>query len=158
MHSSIRPRPLLLGVLTVTVLLGGGAGPKPPEVPAEIVISVSPETVAPGEKVRVSLRLEPIKGVKINRYPMIKLQVPAREGLVDEAEVTLGNSTPPPPEKMNTNYFEKVDPLELTLPVAAAAARGTFELEGKLTYYYCMPASGFCAPKRAAVKIPVVVR
>jgi len=96
--------------------------------------------------------------VKINRYPKIKLQVPAQEGLVRQSEAAVGNDRPPPPDKSQSNYFDEIEPLRLSLGIEESAAKGDHEIEGKLVYYFCVPASGFCAPKRVAVKIPVAVR
>jgi len=132
--------------------------PKPPAKPAHIKISVTPESVEPGQIARVHLDLAPIEGIKLNRYPKVKLQVAGLEGLVGEGEAAVGNDSPPPPDKMKTNYFDAFDGLDLDLTVDDGARSGRHEVEGKLTYYYCMPASGFCAPKRVPVKIPLVVR
>ena len=54
---------------------------KPPEKPAKITVSVAPESVAPGAQAVVTLTIDPISGVKINRYPQIKLTVPDQQGL-----------------------------------------------------------------------------
>ena len=142
-------------------LLAAGAVAGQPEIPAkpaDIDIDVAPGTVAPGGQVEVTVTLDPIEGVKINRYPKIKLEVPAREGLVLANQAAMGSSTPPPPEKLLENYFEQVDPLKLTLTLDESAPAGRHELDGKLTYNYCVPAKGFCVPARVPVKIPVTVR
>ena len=130
---------------------------KPLKNPARIEIDVSPDPVAAGGSAEVTVRIRPIDGVKVNRYPKIKLEVPAREGLVAEARTEIGNDTPPPPDKMDTNYFKSVDPLELTLAVDADAPGGRHAVEAKLTYFYCVLASGFCAPHRTSISIPVAV-
>jgi hypothetical protein len=59
---------------------------------------------------------------------------------------------------MDKNYFKTVDPLALLLSIDPAAETGTHELEAKLTYFYCVSASGFCAPKTVPVKFAVNVR
>jgi hypothetical protein len=138
--------------------MAAAASPKPPAKPAHIKISVSPEPVAPGQAVRVHLDLAPIEGVKLNRYPKVKLEVAGLEGLIGEGEAAVGNDSPPPPDKMKTNYFDGFDGLDLDLTVDDGARSGRHQIEGKLTYYYCMPASGFCAPKRVPVTIPLDVR
>jgi hypothetical protein len=57
------------------------------------------------------------------------------------------------------NYFATVDPIELDLVVDAGAAPGAHQVEGKLTYFYCVTKGGyFCAPKRVSVAIPLRVR
>jgi hypothetical protein len=139
--------------------LAAVAGPtKPPAEPAKIHIEVSPEEVAPGGRATVTLQLHPIDGIKINRYPKIKLVIPDQPLLGSPSELQIGNDAPPPPESADDNYFKTVDPLELNLQIDDDASAGKHEIEGKLTYFYCVIASGFCAPARVPVKIPVVIR
>jgi hypothetical protein len=130
---------------------------KPPEKPAEITVEVAPAVVAPGGQAEVTLRLDPIDGIKIARYPQIKLKVPAEDGFVDEALATIGSKTPPPPDKLATNYWKTVDPVVLTLTLDDAASIGSHEVDAKLTYYYGV-SGNFCAPKRVPIKIPIAVR
>jgi len=155
-HLYLRRTLILLGsaLLAVAPLLAA----KPLAKPAEIEIEVAPSTIAAGDEAQITLQLEPIDGVKINRYPKITLVIGEAEGLHGASRAELGNSTPPPPDKMDTNYFKTVDPLKLTLPFAGAAPAGRHEIAGKLTYFYCVTASGFCAPKRVDVTIPVEIR
>ncbi len=152
-----------LGQIITSLLIGTGfavalAAPKPPEVPARLSVSVAPSAVAPGDRARITVRLDPIDGVQINRYPQITLKVPARDGLVPATEIAVGNSAPPAPGTAETNYFDIVDPLEIDLQVEPSAPRGKHTLSAKLTYFYCVKASGFCAPKKTSVEIPLQVR
>jgi len=130
----------------------------PPAEPARIEIAVAPESVAPGGQAEVTLRLTAKDGIRINRYPKIKLVVPKAPALAGEAEVSLGNDGPPPAGKIEANYFDAIDPLLLKLDIDSKARSGLHEIEGKLVYYYCVKASGFCAPARRDVKIPIRVR
>ncbi len=130
--------------------------PKPPENPAKITVSVAPESVAPGGQAEVTLTIEPISGIKINRYPQIKLQVPDQQGVVGEAEVAIGSKTPLPLDDQGSNFWKKVDPVNLTLTVDADATSGEHEVEAKLTYYYCL-SDNFCAPKRVPLTIALDV-
>jgi hypothetical protein len=130
---------------------------EPPAVPASFEIQVDPASVTPGSQTRVSVRLSPADGVKINRYPRIRLAVEAQDGLVGAAEGSVGNDKAPPPGQMESNYFKHVDPVELTLTIDPAATRGTHEIPAKLTYFYCVAASGFCAPKTVPVEIALAV-
>lgn len=148
---------LLSPVLLIPALAALAAQPKPPQNPARIEVRVSPEPTSPGDQVEVSVRLDPLDGIKINRYPKIQLSVPATEGLVAAAEVSVGNDAPPPPDRLEANYFKTVDPLILTLNVDPAARAGDHSIEGKLRYFYCVIESGFCAPARVALKIPISV-
>jgi hypothetical protein len=129
------------------------------EAPTKVTVAVSPEVVAAGSDTSVTVRLDPKPGIKMNKYPKIKLQIPAVPGLVDAAEQTLGNSAPPAADKLDENYFHGgVDPLTITLHLNAQAAKGRHEIRAKLSYFYCVAASGYCAPAKTELTIPVTVR
>lgn len=140
------------------------AGPSPgrtdpSDTPVKVVISVSPDAVAAGAEAAVTVKLEPKSGIKLNRYPKIKLQIPAAEGLASAAEGSMGNPGPPPPDKLEANYYHgTVDPLVVKVHLEASASKGRHELAGKLSYFYCVAASGYCAPAKVDVSIPVTVR
>ena len=85
----------------------------PPAEPARVTISVSPESVSAGGQAEITLKLAPKSGIRINRYPKIKLTVPEVEGVVQSAEATLGNPKPPPIDNPESNYFKAPEPLEL---------------------------------------------
>lgn len=153
--------PILLALASPSAGAGAGATRPPgaPEEPVRFSLSVSPGAVAPGAQARVKIQLEPAPGVKVNRYPRVRLQVPERKGLIAAGEASVGSDAPPPPDDLasGANYFTKVDPVELTLDVDASAPRGAHQIEGKLLYHYCV-GSSFCAPARIAVKIPLTIR
>jgi hypothetical protein len=154
-HRNARKSLCLILMLGLACL---AAANRPPAEPAKIEVAVAPKTVDPGGEARVTLRVVPKDGVKINRYPKIKLTVQEVEGLVLPAEATLGNPKPPPVDDPESNYFDKPEPLELDLQVSPSAPSGRRKIEGQVKYFYCVAASGFCAPAKAEVKIPVTVR
>jgi len=144
--------------LVVFAADGAAAGnPKPPAVPAHVQVEVDPVVVAPGSEATVSLQLSPVDGVKINRYPRVRLKVPQTDGLVAAVEGSVGNDKAPPPGQMEKNYFKTVDPVRVTLSIDADAPDGVHEIPAKLTYFYCVTASGFCAPKTVPVGITLRV-
>ena len=155
------PHPsLVIAILAVSV---GGAVPDghsvASEAPVKIAVLVSPAAVAAGSDTSVTVRLDPRPGIKMNKYPKIKLQVPAIPGLVDAAERSLGNSAPPPADQLDSNYFHGgVDPLTVKLHLDAQATKGPHEIRAKLSYFYCVAASGYCAPAKTEVTIPLPVR
>ncbi len=124
----------------------------------KVSVGVAPPTVAAGSEAEVTLTLTVNPGFKLNRYPKVKLVVPAVDGLVAAGEVTSGSDAPPPPDKLETNYFKSVDPLRLRLSVASSAPKGRHDVDAKLSYFYCVAASGYCAPARIPLKIPITVR
>lgn len=162
MRNMVRRLSLAAAAAVLAVAVPGtfpvGAGsPKPPENPATLDVGVDPPAVPPGAETRVTVRVTPADGIKINRYPKMKLTVAGRDGLVGPAEVAVGNEAPPPPDRLDSNYYEVVDPLELTLRVDPAAAGGEHRVPAEVRYFYCVVRSGFCAPKRASIEIPLRV-
>ncbi len=153
----------IFGLLAIfaasSIALGGPPAPSPKDAPVSVAVSVSPGAVASGSDASVVVKLEPKAGIKLNKYPKIKLQVPAVAGLVAAAEESLGNPGPPPPDQLDANYFHgAVDPLKLTLHTERGASKGTHDVPAKLSYFYCVAASGYCAPAKADVTIPITVR
>ena len=70
----------------------------------------------------------------------------------------MGNPKPPPVEDPESNYFKKPEPVELELTLSSDAPSGPQKIEGKIKYFYCVVSSGYCAPARAELTIPVNVR
>jgi hypothetical protein len=146
-------------ILTIVPAAAGESGSAPSEAPIRVSVAVSPEAVSPGSDASVTVKLAPKPGIKMNKYPKIKLQIPAVAGLVDAAEQSLGNPAPPPADQLETNYFhDGVDPLTLTLHLDKGAAKGPHEIRAKLSYFYCVAASGYCAPAKTDLTIPVTIR
>ena len=151
-----------LATLVVAVSQAGaapGGGPAAPETLVKVAVAVSPEAVGAGSEASVTVRLEPKPGIKMNKYPKIKVQILAVPGLVDAAEQSVGNAAAPPLDQLDTNYFHgSVEPVTLTLHLDPLATKGRHEIRGKLSYFYCVAASGYCAPARTELTIPVTIR
>jgi len=125
----------------------------------KIAVTVSPEPAAAGSDTAVTVKLETKPGIKMNKYPKIKVHVPAVEGLVGLAEESVGNPGPPAADQLDANYFHGgIDPLTLTLHLDPHAAKGKHEIHAKLSYFYCVAASGYCAPAKTDLTIPVTIR
>ncbi len=150
---------VLLLALAVARAAVDAAPKKPSGADAvKIGLGVSPSAVAAGSQAEVTVTLTVNPGFKLNRYPKIRLAVPAVEGLVAGGEVTSGSDAPPPPDKLETNYFKSVDPIKLKLAVASSASKGRHDVDAKLSYFYCVAASGYCAPAKIPLKIPITVQ
>ena len=85
------------------------------------------------------------------------MKVAKIEGIVAEASGSVGSKTPPPPDEMDNNYFKTVDPLVLNLQLEPGLKAGEYEIPAKLKYFYCVKASGYCAPKKEELSITVTV-
>jgi hypothetical protein len=151
---------LLIPLLALSSTVGAfAAEASPADAPVKLVVSVDPRAVVAGGSASATIKLIPKAGIKLNKYPKIKLQIPAAAGLIDAVEGSMGNSAPPPADNLDANYYHgEVDPLTVTFHVDAAAVPGRHEIVAKLSYFYCVAASGYCAPAKVPVAIPVTVR
>ena len=147
---------LVLLLASASVALA--ATPEIPKDPATIDVRVSPQATAPGGAVDVTVQLAPKSGIKINRYPKIRLEVAAVEGVTEGAEAAIGNERPPAFDRLEDNYFKTaVDPLRFQLKLDPSVAPGLHEIAAKLIYAYCVKASGFCTRTTVPLTIPVRV-
>jgi hypothetical protein len=157
MNSSATFFTILIVAVSASAAAAGDAAP--PSPPVKVTVAVSPTAVGAGSDASITVKLDPLPGIKMNKYPKIKLQVPAVPGLVDGGEQSLGNQGPPPADQLDANYFHGgIDPLTLKLHVDAQAVKGPHDIPAKLSYFYCVAASGYCAPAKAELTIPVTVR
>jgi len=149
-----------VSILSVLALASvAWAAPEAPDSPVTVTVSVAPGSVTAGGDATATVSLVPKPGIKLNKYPKIKIQIPASEGLVAAAEASIGNAAPPAADKLDANYFHgTVDPLKVSFRVDTTATQGPHEVPAKLSYFYCVAASGYCAPAKVAVSIPVTVR
>jgi hypothetical protein len=144
--------------LLFAALLSGGS-PSVPAEPVKVSIAVAPTPSVPGQDAAVTVTLQPSPGIKLNKYPKIKLVVAAAPGVVAAAEGSIGASRPPASDQAESNYYKgSVDPLVVNLPVDPAASSGKHDVPGRLSYFYCVAASGYCAPAKVDVSIPITVR
>ncbi len=149
-------------LVSIAAVAGAAAGPGgPPDTPADVTVEVASPEAAPGATVGVTVQLAARPGIQINRYPKISVKVAAVDGLVGEAAGAVGNDKAPTPAEMESgaNYYgASVDPLVFDLTLDAGAASGAHVIPAQLKYFYCVKKSGFCAPKKTAIEIPVTIR
>ncbi len=147
----------------LAVLPGGAFTERRPQRPSaedavKIEVSVAPATMAAGTEAEVAVKLSVNPGFKLNKYPKIKLSIPNVEGLLTGGDATLGSDAPPPPEQLDTNYFKSIEPLRVKIAVEKGAKPGRHDIDAKLSYFYCVAASGFCAPGKVPLEIRLDVR
>jgi hypothetical protein len=102
-----------------------------------------------GQKANLTVSFSVLKEYKINRDPTISLVLKPVSG-VKLAATTIEAS--PVDKKSTDEYYVDLPTLNIGL---AAAKAGKYELPGKLTYFFCSKADGFCSKQTVDVKIPV---
>lgn len=135
-------------VFLITQLSGPGGG-----LPQ--IIQPGYKMVAPikaGKPGEVVMSFDVLKGYAINRMPEMTLKLTAVPGLTLEK---MDFKTPPDDPKSKDEYY--VDMPTIKVPVTAAKA-GKYAVPGKLVYFFCSKADGFCSRQILDVKIPVVAQ
>ncbi len=135
-----------LGIMFLAAQLSGPAASLPQIVHPEYKTTVPVQSGKRGE-VTVSFGL--LKGYAINRTPPMSLKLTPVSGVTLAKESFATDSKDP---KSKDEYY--VDLPTIKVPVAAAKA-GKYEIPGKLTYFFCSKADGFCSRQVLDVKIPV---
>ena len=125
-----------------------------PNITIPQVMSAKFSTAAPikaGRKADVTVSFNLRNGYKINREPTITLDLNSVAGVkLDSTSIEAS----PVDKKATDEYY--VDLPTLKLGVTAAKA-GKYEIPGKLTYFFCSKADGFCSKQTVDVKIPLQV-
>ena len=127
-----------------------------PDVDLKIEVALAPGAVKAGSKSEAVVTLTPPSGIHINQYPPIRLTFENAPPVTFEPDsYKLGlDKMPDDPEK---NPFKSVDPIKVKFRVAAHTADAKVAVKGKVKFFYCVAASGYCAPgtKDVAFVIPV---
>src|SRR5438128_10693157 len=139
---------LVLGVMLGVSQLSGPGGALPQ------ILHPDFKTTAPvkaGKRADVTLSFTATKGYSIDRTLPLTLKLTAIPG-VTLAKTDLAASGIDP--KAKDQYY--VDLPTIKVPVTAAKA-GKYEVPGKLKYFFCSKADGFCSFQVLEVKIPLNV-
>jgi hypothetical protein len=140
---------LMLGVLLLGGQLSGPGASLPQILKPDFK---APPAVKAGKPAEVTVSFNLLNGFAINRTPPISLKLTATPGLtLQKTDFT----TPETDPKSKDEYY--VDLPTLKVPVSAVKP-GKYEIPGKLVYFFCSKADGFCSRQVLDVKIPVTVQ
>jgi hypothetical protein len=137
---------LVLTVLLGTSQLTGLGGSLPQILHPDFKSGAPIKAGKPGE---ITVSFNVLKGFAIDRTLPLTLKLSAVPGLT-LAKTDLAASSNDP--KAKDQYY--VDLPTMKVPVTAAKA-GKYEVPGKLKYFFCNKADGFCSFQVLDVKIPI---
>jgi len=127
-----------------------------PDVDLKIEVALAPGAVKAGSKSEAVVTLTPPSGIHVNQYPPIRLTLESAPPVIFEPDsYKLGlDAMPDNPEK---NPFKTIDPIKVRFRVAPHASDAKIAVKGKLKFFYCVAASGYCAPgtKDVAFTVPI---
>src|SRR5215510_3732454 len=139
---------LAFGLVVVVSQLSGPGGTLPQ------ILHPSFDVVAPlkaGARGEVKVSFTALKGYTIDRTLPLTLKLTAVPGVtLTKTDLAADGKDP----KSKDQYF--VDLPTIKFPVSAAKA-GKYEVPGKLKYFFCSKADGFCSFQVLDVKIPINV-
>jgi hypothetical protein len=146
-------------MLLATILTAGalfqGAGAPPPHFDVRATFS-APRRGAPAEVAVQFVAKDP--DVKINEVPAPRLKLSS-----GPATVVTSPAKPSSAAKDGGSGSEPGNYLDLTLPVTfpvtvdPSAARGSHDVKGTVTYFYCSKREGWCRKGTADVAFPIAV-
>ena len=139
---------LALGVMIAVSQLSGPGGALPQILQADF------KPVAPiiaGKRGDVTVSFRALKGYSIDRMLPFTLKLMAVPG-VTLAKADLAASPNDP--KAKDQYYVNLPTLKVAITAVKA---GKYEVPGKLKYFFCSKADGFCSFQVLDVKIPVDV-
>jgi hypothetical protein len=137
---------MILGsMLLFTQLTGIGSGL--PQVLTPAFKTTTP--VSAGKKNELTVSFSLTKGFEINRTPPISLKLTGVPGVkLEKSEV----SSSPDDPKSKDEYYVDLPSLKVPLTVTKP---GKYEIPGKLVYFFCSKADGFCSRQIIDVKVPI---
>jgi hypothetical protein len=139
---------LVLGLMLAAGQLSGPGGGLPQVLHPDFK-PASP--MKAGKKGEVVVSFTAVKGYVVDRELPFTLKLTEVPGVtLEKAEVAANGKDP----KSKDNYY--VDLPTLKVGITAAKA-GKYEVPGKLKYFFCNKADGFCSTQTLDVKIPVQV-
>ena len=136
----------VLGLFLMAGQLSGPGGGLPQVLHPEFKPAAP---VKAGKRAEVIVSFTAIKGYVVDRELPFTLKLSETPGVtLEKSEVAASGKDP----KSKDNYY--VDLPTLKVGVTAAKA-GKYEVPGKLKYFFCNKADGFCSTQTLDVKIPV---
>jgi hypothetical protein len=102
-----------------------------------------------GKRGEVVVSFTSVKGYAVDRMLPFTLKLTPVAGVnLEKTEVAASGKDP----KAKDNYYVNLPTLRLGL---VAAKAGKYEIPGKLKYFFCNKADGFCSTQTVDVKVPV---
>ncbi len=139
---------MALGIILLFGQLSGPGGSLPQILHPDFKAAAP---IKAGKRGEVTVSFSALKGFAIDRTLPLTLKLTAVPG-VTLAKTDLAAPSADP--KAKDQYY--VDLPTIKVPVTVEKA-GKYEIPGKLTYFFCSKADGFCSRQVLDVKMPVTV-
>lgn len=139
---------LVLGMMLLAGQLTGPGGALPQVLHPDFKPA---GPVKAGKRVEVIITFTAVKGYAVDRELPFTLKLTTVPGVtLDQSDLAASGKDP----KAKDNYYVDLPTLKVGL---LASKAGKYEVPGKLKYFFCNKADGFCSTQTLDVKVPVIV-
>jgi len=136
----------------IAVLLTQLSAPPGNRLPQIMTADFKAAPVRAGQKTDLTVSFKVTPGYLINHTPPISLKLTSIAGIkLEKTELTSPSKDP----KSKDEYYVDLPTLKVSV---SAAKSGKYEIPGKLTYFFCSKADGFCSKQDFDVRIPLLVQ
>ncbi|MDI6778589.1 MAG: hypothetical protein QME25_00085 [Bacteroidota bacterium] len=102
----------------------------------DVSLSIKPNEIKAGGKGQIFVFFKPQKGIYINLDPPIEFEIADDGAALGKMEI---------PKSKKNEYLDTNKPLKQHFTIKKGLPAGTYTLKGKLIYFYCSDAEGWCS-------------
>lgn len=135
------------GIIFLLTQLSGPGG----ALPQIMEPTYSDKPILAGETGEVEVSFHVKKGYLINRIPPIQLKLEVVEGISLKDTTLLSSSED---LQSSDEYYVQLPKFDV---VVEAPKAGTYKIPGKLVYFFCSKADGFCSRQVVETRVPVTI-
>lgn len=114
----------------------------------DVTITLKPNEVKSGGKAQLLVTFKPQKGIHINLDPPIEFEF--EKELVINGKVKIS-------KMKKDNYLDTEKPLIQNLSIKKNLSPGTHTIKGKLIYFYCSDAEGWCSRFSQPINLNITI-
>jgi hypothetical protein len=102
----------------------------------DVTVSIKPLEIKSGGTAQLIVNFKPKKGIQINLDPPIEIEL--EKSIVSKGKIEI-------PKMKKEAYLNPAKPLKQNFTLKKNISPGTHTLKGKLNYFYCSDAEGWCS-------------
>ena len=102
----------------------------------DVTVSIKPLEIKSGGTAQLIVNFKPKKGIRINLDPPIEIEL--EKSIASKGKIEI-------PKMKKEAYLNPAKPLKQNFTLKKNISPGTHTLKGKLNYFYCSDAEGWCS-------------
>ena len=130
--------------------IAGGDGEQKENIYVKTAVSLSHQTLRPGERGEILVAFTPIDGIHINVRPPVKIGVDAEKILSINGAIKQAVDA-------NTGYLAPGMPVKQAFRLHSNAQSGEYSIKGTCTYFFCSDAEGWCTKFSQPIELTLTI-